>query len=349
MGTHPIFESDFDCLTDKNRNMPIGPPLPPHLRPKEDIGPTLPPTVCNQESDSDEDIGPTLPPHLRKRPTEDTTEPVGPKRPKNDEQIELNSSSDEDFGPALPGPAQKGPTLPAEFRQMLAEQNPLYAENADLEKYSRPIEEVMAEQKPVEEDDEPVVGPVMPVLLSPEEQAELDREAIIKRSEAMKKKIEGGDQKKLERESWMTELPALRTGVKFQNQTTFRKHGSAAVECGRSEWTKTPNASGKSTTSLAERKKEDKQKVMNLAEWERNQKQMAKMKSLQKNQESLLSSHQKKMEAEEEKDTGPKMRVAFDREKDMQGSIMDDAKRKAMLKKTMGLGNRFATGASKFL
>ena len=59
---------------------------------------------------------------------------------------------------------------------------------------------------------------------------------------------------------------------------------------------------------------------MNLAEWERNQKQMAKMKSLQKNQESLLSSHQKKMEAEEEKDTGPKMRVAFDREKDMQGN-----------------------------
>ena len=35
-----------------------------------------------------------------------------------------------------------------------------------MEKYSRPIEEVMAEQKPVEEDDEPVVGPVMPVLLS---------------------------------------------------------------------------------------------------------------------------------------------------------------------------------------
>ena len=71
----------------------------------------------------------------------------------------------------------------------------------------------------------------------------------------------------------------------------------------------------------AERKKEDKQKVLNLAEWERNQKQMAKMKSLQKNQESLLSSHQKKMEAEEENDTGPKMRVAFDREKDMQGNI----------------------------
>ena len=71
------------------------------------------------ESDSDEDIGPTLPPHLRKRPTEDESEPVGPKRPKNDEQIELGSSSDEDFGPALPGPAQKGPSLPAEFRQML--------------------------------------------------------------------------------------------------------------------------------------------------------------------------------------------------------------------------------------
>merc|ERR1712147_49348 len=147
-----------------------------------------------------------------------------------------------------------------------------------------------------------------------------------------------------ERESWMTELPALRTGVKFQNQTTFRKHGSAAVECGRSEWTKTPNADGTKKTSLVEKKKEDKQKVLNLAEWERNQKQMQKMQSLKKSQESLLSTHQKKLEAEEKNATAPKGRVAFDRERDMQGSIMDDAKRKAMLKKQAGLGNRFATG-----
>ena len=94
---------------------------------------------------------------------------------------------------------------------MLAEQNPLYKEDADLEKYSRPIEQVMAEQRKPDSDDEPTVGPMIPVILSPEEQAEVDAAAIVKRAEAMKKKIEGGDEKKLERESWMTELPALRT------------------------------------------------------------------------------------------------------------------------------------------
>ena len=70
--------------------------------------------------------------------------------------------------------------------------------------------------------------------------------------------------------------------MKFQNQTTFRKHASAAVECGRSEWTKTPNSGGGSKISAAEKKAEDRQKVLNLAEWERNQKQAQKMAGLKK-------------------------------------------------------------------
>ena len=64
----------------------------------------------------------------------------------------------------------------------------------------------------------------------------------------------------------------------------------------------------------------------------------------------MLQAHQRKLEEEAGKNpSGPKERVAFDRERDMQGSIIDEAKRKALLKKQMGLGNRFATGASKFL
>ena len=71
--------------------------------------------------------------------------------------------------------------------------------------------------------------------------------------------------------------------------------------------------------------------------------------SVFRNQESLLESHMKKQEAIKSKDTGPKERVAFDHKRDMQGSIIDDAKRKAMLKKTMGLENKFSSGNSKFL
>ena len=66
-----------------------------------------------------------------------------------------------------------------------------------------------------------------------------------------------------------------------------------------------------------------------------------------------MESHQKKLrkkEKEERNKPGHKnMRVAFDREKDMHGSIIDDAKRKQLLKKTMKLDNRFSSGNSKFL
>ena len=63
----------------------------------------------------------------------------------------------------------------------------------------------------------------------------------------------------------------------------------------------------------------------------------------------MLETHMKKMEKEKTKagPSGPKERVAFDHKRDMQGSIIDDAKRKAMLKSNMGLGNKFAPG--KFL
>ena len=67
-----------------------------------------------------------------------------------------------------------------------------------------------------------MVGPAIPQQLTEEEQAELDAEAIIKRSESMKKKLEGGNEKKLERESWMTELPALRT-VNHHQFSVFSK------------------------------------------------------------------------------------------------------------------------------
>ena len=69
--------------------------------------------------------------------------------------------------------------------------------------------------------------------------------------------------------------------------------------------------------------------------------------------ESLMESHQKKMRKKEKEERNKpghqKMRVAFNREQDMQGSIIDDAKRKQLLKKTMKLDNRFSAGNSKFL
>ena len=34
--------------------------------------------------------------------------------------------------------------MPPQLRKMLAEKNPLYGDNVDLDKYAKPIEEVMA-------------------------------------------------------------------------------------------------------------------------------------------------------------------------------------------------------------
>jgi len=337
--------------SDDDSDDNIGPALPSHLKQKSapSVGPSLPPGMASNNdeisiSSDEEDIGPKIPsvgPQRpgAKRPSSGPSLPTESKRPKSDD-------SDDDFGPALPGPAQKGPQLPAHFREMLAKQNPLYDENVDLEKYSRPIEEVMAEDRARKFDDDPndVVGPVLPTEDIDEE--ELERQKIIARSDKMKAKLEGKEEKKLERESWMTELPDFRTGTKIIGATQFRKN-AIPKEAGRDEWTKTPNSNGKLTTK--EKKEQDRQKVLNVAEWERNQIQMDKMKNLKRNQESLLESHMKKQEAIKSKETGPKERVAFDHKRDMQGSIIDDAKRKAMLKKTMGLENKFSSGNSKFL
>ena len=171
------------------------------------------PPATKRRSDSGDEIdkkkvrleGPSLPPS------------VGPSLPPSvgGGAITVDSDSegddDDDFGPALPGPAIKGPSLPPQFREMLANQNPLYAENADLEKYSRPISQIMAEANAKEYEDEPTVGPALPT--GDVDYDELERQNIINRAEKMKKKLEGRDKPELKRESWMTELPDFRTVI----------------------------------------------------------------------------------------------------------------------------------------
>ena len=68
-------------------------------------------------------------------------------------------------------------------------------------------------------------------------------------------------------------------GTKIIGATQFRKN-AIPKEAGRDEWTKTPNSNGKLTTK--EKKEQDRQKVLNVAEWERNQIQMDKMKHLKR-------------------------------------------------------------------
>lgn len=321
----------------------IGPALPPHLlksaqesssesSSEQNIGPTLPPHL--QESAQEADIGPALPPHLRKSAHESGSssgQDFGPAIPPQSLEKKWDSEEEEeDFGCPLPPPPVKGPTMPPAD----------YAQDEDEEDYT--------------------VGPAIPAFLlsgsgAQEHLEEAEIEARFqKNTEKMKKKILHGDEKKLEREEWMLELPSVRTGNAIVGGTTFRKNAIAANNFGRSEWTKTPGQKG---PSKKEQKEEDRKRIQAFAEYEKNQrmaKELEKAKEATKRpNESLFASHQKKLkkkEKEERKKAGHKKeRVAFNRETDMQSTILSDAQKKQMMKKTMGLGGRFNAAGGKFL
>jgi len=232
-----------------SNRMPIGPALPPGFAKSDsdeeigpaiptnssDIGPTLPSHLVRSRNDDDligpSIPGPAMPPSLKADITPNDIGPALPKRSSpvqkrktsSDDKIKnkkirvegptipIDSDSDDDFGPSLPGPAIKGPSLPPQFREMLAKQNPLYQENADLEKYSRPISQIMAEANAKEYEDEPAVGPSLPV--GDIDYDAIERQNIINRADKMKAKLEGKGEKELKRESWMTELPDFRTVI----------------------------------------------------------------------------------------------------------------------------------------
>lgn len=332
--------------------MPIGPALPPGFRngSEEDgpIGPSLPRMASVSSSDPiGPSIGPTMGPS-RPPPSRDANyldddfgpanPPVGPSRPNPPigqslgpslalQSSHVESDSDDDFGPSLPpgfGPTVKGPTMPV----------------------GPPSED---------EEDDFVIGPLPPIATTAEEEEDRILAEFERREERMKLKLSGVDvdgEHKIEREEWMTELPSLRQGNQVIGATTFRKNGVIAAESGRSEWTKTPN-SATSNLNSKERRVEDGKRIQFLADLHKNERQEKELAKAKRDSESLMESHQRKMrkiEKEERKKPGyKKERVAFDREKDMQGSIIDDAKRKQLLKKTMALDNRFGAGHSKFL
>lgn len=299
--------------------MPIGPCLPPHLQKIKDEEALIEHSeeILIEEEETAVS-GPVLPAYLHHKD-------IPP----------IESESDDDFGPVLPPAPTKGPSMP-------------------------PVDY----QEGYEDEDDEIVGPAIPSSMvgpmPPSRGSQISEEDQIQlqfqnRSEKMKRKLAGlDDDKPLQREEWMLELPSIRTGNAIVGASTFRKHEIAASTMGRSEWTKTPGQNGPSKKEIAE---DDRKRIAAFAEYQKNlkmDKELQKVKSQSKRSgESMLSTHmkkQKKLEREERKKAGGKKeRVAFNRETDMQGNILSDAQKKAMLKKTMGLGGRFSAGAGKFL
>ncbi|CBY35450.1 unnamed protein product [Oikopleura dioica] len=362
-------ESDDDEAGSPENYQIIGPTFPPQLSRNdnsgENIGPTLPPHLQKSSEESGrsrgESIGPAMPPHLQGSTEESNIGPALPPHLKiNPDKISENlqnfakesvSSSRHAFGPAMP-PQSSHKAWDSE------------EEESDFGCPLPPPPVKGAARPPADfvpdEDEDYSVGPAIPAfLLSGSANQEHLEEAEIearfqKNTEKMKKKILHGDDKKLEREEWMLELPSVRTGNAIVGGTTFRKNAIAANNFGRSEWTKTPGQKGPSKKEQAE---EDRKRIQAFAEYEKNQrmaKELEKAKEATKRpNESLFASHQKKLkkkEKEERKKAGNKKeRVAFNRETDMQSTILSDAQKKQMMKKTMGLGGRFNAAGGKFL
>lgn len=219
--------------------MPIGPTLPPHLQKQRETA------AENENNEDNSDIGPALPPHLQKNigpsrpPHTESTEESESKRPALPSHLRQNKDSQaESIGPSLPAHLRKsvettpvaassienedvsdiGPALPPHLRSGNQESD-------DEEEFGCPLPPppVKGPSRPPADyteadDDDYVVGPAIPAFLAgggnSSTQAELEEAEIEarfqKNSEKMKKKITTGDEKKLEREEWMLELPSVR-------------------------------------------------------------------------------------------------------------------------------------------
>jgi len=207
------------------------------------------------------------------------------------------------------------------------------------------------EQSDEESSDGEVVGP-----LPPGASAALDKAHAIeveRRAERMKRKLLGLDQSSgpPEREEWMLELPELKRKNFGLGPRTFERTAKPEIK-GRDQWTSTPGSEKKP-------QKEDEDETNSLQEEaaraieERRNKELEKIVSKhdeKRRSKTLLKSHQeerkKKKKAEEAK---PYERKPFDRDVDLKANQFDDAKRKALIKKSRELDTRFKAGGQKFL
>jgi len=169
----------------------------------------------------------------------------------------------------------------------------------------------------------------------------------------MRDKIEGkGGEVKLERESWMLELPTDRPKSQLLGLTGPRqfKSKTPAERGDRSVWTDSP----------AEREARKQGKSMDKPDIEMTPQMLASLKrdaetaavvesyNEKKRAKPLVDMHIDKM-AKTSKSSDKSERKPFNREDDMCVNKFDDAQKASMLKKARQLNDRFGAGERKFL
>ncbi|XP_014677504.1 PREDICTED: GPALPP motifs-containing protein 1-like isoform X5 [Priapulus caudatus] len=315
----------------------MGPKLPEHLAslsgevPSESsgsslYGPALPPLPLAKESEH-KDMGPKLPEHLASLSGE----------------VPSESSGSGLYGPALP---PRPPANESELKD-IGPKLPPYLANS-----SGDIADTDSDS-----DEEFMIGPI-PVSgdASRNTSAAEEFEA---RAKKMKDKLTGQTKEMpAERESWMIELPP-EMGKNFGlGPRTFRKRAS----CGdkdKSAWTDTPADKERKAKEAWERHEKGLRKPKRerppppaISAKEKELADQMESYNKKKRSESLIDMHTNKL-SKKKKEEGekPNERKEFDRDTDLQVNRFDDARRRAAMKKAVGLNDRFSSGGhtSKFL
>lgn len=314
----------------------IGPILPPHLQGNKSCS-------SSEDSSDDDAYGPKLPSNGCKGPDQRSIKnPVVEK-----ENASESDSSDDDYGPPLP------PHLINQNKQS-SNTSRILGPSLPAAGYSLPAHAGRDVDSESEDDD--VIGPRIPTQgLTSGQSAALDMEERAKR---MKDKLEGKNQEKEpERESWMLELPSDQRKNFGMGARQFSRKGHLGPEKGgdRSAWTDSPEERERKAREGGSAKDAggDEPPVDQFVlKRDMKMEEMTAELNKKRGNETLMDSHSKKLKKKAKKEEAAGLnleRRPFDRDLDLKANHFDEAQRKAMLKKTGTLTDRYASGGQKFL
>ena len=272
--------------------------------------------------------GPQLPPHLQKKRETSSS----------DEEEEKSEAS---IGPKLPEGLCRGPKPPSE------ETSESYGPQLPPGLTQR-----VDEAPPDEEDDDDVIGPVLPG------QAGNDRASrqLEARAQKMRHQLdtEVTSSKPQKRESWMLELPPEKAKSFGLGPRAFSQ--STATKAVRDDsWTDTPEEKARKAALGGEpstSQEEDPDVIAYMASLKRDQAMDKASKDLKakRGSESLYDLHQEKVKKHKSSSSSaPAVRKPFDRETDLQVNRFDEAAKQAMLKRARKMDDRFVSGQQKYL
>ncbi|KZT51346.1 hypothetical protein CALCODRAFT_503650 [Calocera cornea HHB12733] len=337
----------------------VGPAIPPHLMNRQQhhdededddeyagAGPALPQDLAtkrpsqmglNEGADPSSGIGPSLPARLQNRPR-------GPEPP-------ADESDEDDYMPALPPDLHKPGAQSASTSSL-----PPYALPKRVIGPSFPT-------RPPQDSDDEEIGPLPPSADDLAYEKSGVEEFLERERRREQQAKEAAEPKKLQRDAWMlappssSELLGSLDPTKLRSKRTFG--GGSARSGGEKEgmelWTETPQERLerlKAEVSGKRKRAGDKADMSaeEMAERERKRRrdEEIEMRVQEHNKysartSSLLDMHasQYKGDKKDKKDD-----VIWDHERDMSlgGRLMDDGKRKDIIKDARGLGGRFERG-----